>query len=125
MSFKTDNVLIGEVIILVITVAGDLRDPLIDQRINAGMGAVLSEEIAPRYVVMDVSGLKHIDSAFFGKLIAMHLRCEKARGNFLIVGPNDHLKERIQIFKLDEDLLVFDGISSALQHLDQLWDGTN
>lgn len=125
MSFKIEHALINDVIVSVITVEGNLQDPLVAGRIKDEFEEILKAKDFEKYAIVDLSQLKHVDSAFFGKLIAMHSRCEKAGGNFLIVGADDRLKEKVERFGLLEILLVYDDMRSALQFLDFLRGGAN
>jgi anti-sigma B factor antagonist len=96
---------------LVVVASGDIT---LDQ--SPAFHRALKEicEQAPRHLIVQLSGVPHIDSAGVGTLVEVHRRMRQAKGRMSLVGMNRRVRGVFEITKLDTFFAIFDSEEEAL-----------
>jgi len=66
-----------------------------------------------RQIVLDLSGVTHIDSGGLGTLVALHASAKKSGGEIKLANLANHPKEVLQITKLVTVFEIFDRAEDA------------
>lgn len=100
-----------------IAVLSLVGDPLGEQdalQLRGKISHVLQEQI--KYVVLDLSGVKHINSAGLGGLIASMFSMLKAKGVLTFACPGKNVKEIFKITQLDKVFATYETVADALSN---------
>ena len=95
------------------TVRFDVRGALALGRGGGGLERAVDRaiETGARRILVDASGIRFLDAAGLGELVACRTRAEKARVDFRLCGINEKVRELLRITGLDRKL--FRGMSST------------
>ena len=72
------------------------------------------EDSCPR-VLLDLSGMRFINSSGLGAIANMSMRLRKIKGMLVIVSPNKELTQVFTVTKLDQVLTIVEGREAALE----------
>ena len=70
--------------------------------------AMLQPGVAPRNLILDLSGVTFIDSLGLRLLLEVHHGCQMRSGSLLVAAPSDAVRRVFELTKLDEVLTVID-----------------
>lgn len=65
-------------------------------------------------LVLELSGLKFINSMGLGAIIAAHLRCRHCKTEIRLVSPQPPIRDLLRITRLDRLFPIFDSLDAAL-----------
>ncbi len=66
-------------------------------------------------IILDLSKVRDISSQFIGIIVAMHTKCSKAKGRFILVGLSDKLHELMSLTRLDRVIPIKPSIGDAVE----------
>ena len=69
----------------------------------------------PRSVVLNFSGLEHMDSGGIGMLVTLLVRANRRRQRVLAFGLSEQYRRIFELTRLDEVIHIFDDEPSALR----------
>ncbi len=75
------------------------------------------ERIEPSNVVLDFTSVTNIYSSCIGKIVRLHLLCQKKGGKLIVAGAGQHLQVLMESLKLDRIFVLTTGVESAEQYL--------
>ena len=70
-----------------------------------------------RYIVLNLTGLSHMDSFGLGQLIATYLSVRDRGGDVRLVGPTPAIRDLLRNTRLDTVLKIFDTDDEAIQSI--------
>ena len=71
------------------------------------------EEQGARLTLVDLTGVKHMDSAALGLLLGLHISCGRDGTKCGLVGVSQRLKTMFKTAGLQEILVVYDSLEAA------------
>ncbi len=82
-------------------------------------GAAIDELVAQlvqthRNIIVDLSGVTHIDSTGIGRLIASFGKVTEAGGRLLLAGATGMVREGFRVMRLDKVLAIYPDLDAAL-----------
>ncbi len=69
-----------------------------------------------RHVIIDLTAVRHINSAGLGGLIAAMFTMLKAGGDLSFAGPGKNVRETFRITNLDKIFSTYDSVDDALKN---------
>ena len=100
-----------------IAILGLVGDPLGEPdaiQLRHKINEILQSQI--KHVVLDLSGVKHINSAGLGGLIASMFTMLKAKGGITFACPGKNVKEIFRITNLDKVFTTYETVEEALKN---------
>jgi anti-anti-sigma factor len=93
----------------VVSIAGES-----DIAARGEMRAALQAAADNPRVIVDLSGLRYLDSAVIDELFRAHTRCERLQGRLVIVAQDERLVRLLSITGLTRRVTIADTLAGAL-----------
>ena len=102
---------------------GDIKILQLNGKITIGEGDVqlrkLVDEVLSggvRKIIMDLEGIKYIDSSGIGELVSCHSTIKKAQGSLRLARLNSKIYSLLQLTALITVFEIYDSVEDAMQH---------
>jgi anti-sigma B factor antagonist len=79
---------------------------------------LLSDALGEGAVVVDLSGVRFLDSAGIGLLVAAHRRADEQGTPFLLAAPSDGAERVLSLTRTDRLLIVHPSVEAALSAIE-------
>ena len=101
--------------IAILSLVGDPLGETDAQMLRKKVHGVVEEQI--KHVVIDLNGVKHINSAGLGGLIAAMCTMVRVGGEAFYASPGVHVKEAFRITHLDHIFTTYETVEEAVHHV--------
>lgn len=98
--------------IVVLSLVGDPLGEPDAQLLRKNIYGVVNDKI--RHVIIDLTAVKHINSAGLGGLIAAMFTMLKSGGDLSFTSAGTHVRESFRITKLDKVFTIYESVEDAL-----------